>query len=178
MIEVLVAVLVLGAGVLGFAALQTRAMQSTGDSYLRSQAMAIAQDLAERVRLNRGGLATYVSATTDWPTTTPIANDTDLPGLLSACIATTSNAATLNCDAATMATFDMNEIRYRAATMLPAGLVNMRQCQTPAGGTTTPLNCIYVSWDGTQPTAGTSGQCVDSAGLYVGSPRCIMLEVL
>jgi hypothetical protein len=76
-----------------------------------------------------------------------------------------------------MAAFDVAEIRYRAATMLPAGLVNMRQCQTSVA-TTTPLNCIYVSWDGTLPTAGNTGQCVNSNGTYVGSPNCIMLEVL
>lgn len=170
LIEVMVAMAVLGIGVLGFAGLQARALQTTGDSYYRSQAMAIAQDLAERVRLNRGGLSTYVT-TSDWPTTMPVTSN------LSICIAT-STSSTLACDAATMAAFDMNEMRYRAATMLPGGLVNMRQCPTGATATTTPLNCVMVSWDGDLPTAGSAGQCVNADGLYNGSPNCVMLEVL
>lgn len=168
-IEVMAAVLVLAVGVLSFAGLQARALQATGDSYARSQAMAIAQDLAERFRLNRAAASTYVT-TTDWPITTPAQST------LSTCVATTSTA-TLTCSPTAMATFDMNEIRYRAATLLPAGLVNMRTCQS-AVATTMPLTCIYVSWDGTLPTAGASGQCATSAGTYAGSPNCIMLEVL
>lgn len=170
LIEVMVAIAVLGVGVLGFAGLQARALQASGESYYRSQAMAIAQDLAERVRLNREGLSTYVT-TSNWSFLTPMTSN------LSLCIPTTTSA-TVTCNAATMATFDMNEIRYRAATMLPSGLVNMRQCPTGAVISTTPLNCVMVSWDGDLPTAGTDGECVNDDGLYNGSPNCVMLEVL
>lgn len=52
--EVLVAVLVLGIGLLGVAALQARSMQFNHDAYLRSQATIIAQDIVDRMRMHRG----------------------------------------------------------------------------------------------------------------------------
>lgn len=161
MIEVLVAMLVLAVGVLGYAGLQVRAMQATGDSYARSQAMAIAHDLAERARLNRAVFSTY-AVSTSWPLT---GAPTTPP--------TTCQAN--SCTSASMATYDIAEVRYNAATLLPAGLVNMERCQ---GGVGMTLTCIYVSWDGGQPTAGAGGDCVDATGVYVSNPRCIMLEML
>lgn len=53
LIEVLVAVLVLGIGLLGFAALQLSAVSTGEEGYYRSQATLIAQDLADRMRANR-----------------------------------------------------------------------------------------------------------------------------
>lgn len=158
MVEVLVAVLVLAIGVLGYAGLQTRAMQSTGDAYVRAQAMAIAQDLAERVRMNRDVIATYRTPS-NWtasaiPTTAP------------------TSCQTANCNAATMATYDIDDIRYNAAALLPSGLVSMEVCQASS------MTCIYVAWNGISPTAGTTGRCVNDTGKLVSNPDCIMLEML
>lgn len=156
MMEVLVAMGVLAVGVLGFAALQVRASTATGESYFRSQAMAVAQDLAERVQANRGQRADYLVAAS-WAVTTPTVPAT-----------TCNNAA---CTAAQMATFDINQILYTANTQLPTGLVKMEACQA------SQATCIYVSWSGTQPTAGATGQCVNAAGSYVAGANCIMMEV-
>lgn len=157
MIEVMVAVLVLAVGVMGFAGLQSRAVQASGDSYYRTQAMSIAQDLAERMRVN-SSQKTYYLTTTLWPTTT----QTTIP---SACI----SAA---CTTQAMADYDAAIIRYNAQTLLPQGLVKVEQCKASA------VNCIYVSWDGTQPTAGTGGQCVDNNGKYLLGASCVMMEVM
>jgi type IV pilus assembly protein PilV len=163
LIEVLASVLVLAVGVMGFAALQLRAVQTSGDSYYRTQAMSIAQDLAERARSNSTVIATYVAAAT-WPTTA--VDQTQLDDCMVG-----------NCTPAQMVTFDAASVRFNAETLLPQGLVNMAACQGSA------LNCIYVSWDGLLPTAGAAGQCVDAAGIYKNPPpnkpaiSCIMLEV-
>lgn len=53
LIEVLVAVLVLAVGLLGLAGLQTMGLRATTGSYVRTQAIAVAQELAERMRLNK-----------------------------------------------------------------------------------------------------------------------------
>lgn len=169
LIEVLAAVMVLAIGVLGFVGLQVRAIQASSDAFYRTQAMAIAQDLAERVRINYGQLATY-KTTTQWPTT----------GLTSA----PTNCMTGTCSATDMVTFDSQSVRYSAQSLLPQGLVNMESCQ----GTTSNLSCIYVSWGGLLPTAGAGGQCVNSSGTYQPpsatatklSPviTCVMLEVM
>lgn len=163
LIEVLAAVLVLAVGVVGFAALQMRAVQTSGDSYYRTQAMSIAQDMAERARSNSTQMATYVAAAT-WPTT---AVDQTL---LDDCMIG-------NCTPLQMAAFDAASVRFNAETLLPQGLVNMQACAGSA------LNCIFVSWDGLQPSAGLAGECVDENGFYrAAAPgkaaiSCVMLEV-
>ena len=63
MMEVLVALLVLSIGVLGYAGLQLRALDSTDETYMRSQAMAIAQDAVERMMANPGASSVYETET-------------------------------------------------------------------------------------------------------------------
>ena len=53
MFEVLVALFVLAIGVLGFAALQLRAVDATIEANDKTLAMNVARDLAERIRINR-----------------------------------------------------------------------------------------------------------------------------
>lgn len=53
MIEVLIAVLILAVGLLGVAALQMTSVRSGAEGYLRSQATAIAEDFASRIRAGR-----------------------------------------------------------------------------------------------------------------------------
>lgn len=163
LVEVLAAVLILAVGVVGFAALQMRAVQTSGDSYYRTQAMSIAQDLAERTRANSTQMATY-TATATWPTTA--VDQTALDDCMVG-----------NCTPEQMAAFDAASVRFNAETLLPQGLVNMQACPASA------LNCIFVAWDGLLPTAGTAGQCVNDQGIYQNPPAnmplltCVMLEV-
>lgn len=60
MVEVLIAALILGVGMLGLMGLQTRALQYNQQAYLFSQATLLVQDLAERMRANRTVLDDYV----------------------------------------------------------------------------------------------------------------------
>ena len=53
LIEVLIAVLILAVGLLGTAALSLSSLQASQGASLRSQASALAADLAERIRANR-----------------------------------------------------------------------------------------------------------------------------
>jgi len=57
LIEVLVALLVLGIGLLGVAGLQSATLGLNHGSYLRSQATVLAQDVADRMRANPRGTA-------------------------------------------------------------------------------------------------------------------------
>lgn len=164
MMEILVSMLVLAIGVLGFAALQSRAVQASGDSYYRTQAMSIAQDLAERVRANPGQLSVYMTAS-KWPA------DNAAVTAPTACLSTA-------CTPAGMADNDIQAVRYNVQTLLPQGEIRMEQCQGSS------MNCVYVAWDGLKATAGTTGECVNDQGLYKAPPannpalNCLMLEVL
>ena len=59
LVEVLVAMVLLGVAVIGFVALQVRAVTATSESFNRSQAVSIAQDMSERMRANYGQIAAY-----------------------------------------------------------------------------------------------------------------------
>jgi type IV pilus modification protein PilV len=55
LIEVLIALAILSFGLLGVAALQVAGVRANGGAYYRSQAMALANDLTERIYANRVG---------------------------------------------------------------------------------------------------------------------------
>ncbi|ENW26250.1 type IV pilus modification protein PilV [Acinetobacter lwoffii NCTC 5866 = CIP 64.10 = NIPH 512] len=55
LVEVLVALILLSIGVLGFSMLQIRAMDASLDASKRIQAMNLARDLSERMRANKSG---------------------------------------------------------------------------------------------------------------------------
>lgn len=59
LIEILVSVLVLALGLLGLAALQANGLKNTQLAYNRSQAIHLAQDIADRIRANSEAVGTY-----------------------------------------------------------------------------------------------------------------------
>lgn len=153
LIEVLVALLLLSIGVMGFIGLQVRASSTGNEAFAKTQAMAIAQDLAERVRLNAKQLAVYTTAA-NWRQ----------GGDIAAC-------ETNRCTPAQVAQYDMDNAVNAAATLLPNGQVRMQQCPGSLA------NCVLVSWDDTNPTVGGGdADCVTLAGLYRNNATCVMME--
>ena len=59
LIEVLVAVLILGVGLLGMAALQGMSTKMTNNAQQRTQAVMLSGDILERIRANRPARAAY-----------------------------------------------------------------------------------------------------------------------
>jgi len=59
LIEVLIAVLVLSIGLLGLASLQANGLRSNFGAYARSQAVILANDMADRIRANPTATASY-----------------------------------------------------------------------------------------------------------------------
>lgn len=53
LIEVMVSVLILSVGLLGYVSLQAQSIKSNKSAYYRSQANILAQDISERMRTNR-----------------------------------------------------------------------------------------------------------------------------
>lgn len=191
MLEVLIAALILGIGVLGFASMQVRAINTTGQSHLRAQAAVLAADLAERARM--------VMMANDYPgcLAPPAATPEELrlcvraalvdlwataeappAGLPSAwaqadetCIFIGAfNGAALANRCATadvLARADMLEMRFLVDQLLPAGTLDLRACE--AGG---PLICIYVGWRGIE--AADDDECA----LGGDEPDCLAMRVL
>lgn len=147
LVEVLVALVLLSIAVLGFVALQIRAITASNEATMNVQATNIARDLAERMRMNRDGLAGYV-ANTD-----------------------TTNCATAFCSPEDMAKYDFRLVSSRATDL---GMrMNVLNCQ----GSTLVRKCIYVAWEGTTATNGTGSSDCTNGAAYVPNAKCIIMEV-
>lgn len=155
LIEVLVAMLVLSIGVLGFIALQYRAVEATLESTYRVQAINIARDLAERVRVNRGVIDTYMAEIEDPDEQT----------------ASTKNCFTENCTTAELADFDVAQVATRTRSV--GMTMNVIECQGNSDG----RNCVYVAWGDTSATDGTGeGDCTNSTA-YNPASTCLIMEL-
>jgi type IV pilus assembly protein PilV len=62
LVEVLVALIVLSIGMLGIAAMYVESLRASRSAILRTQAVALASDLADRIRANRAAGSTYTEA--------------------------------------------------------------------------------------------------------------------
>lgn len=154
LIEVLVALLILEVGILGFVALQYRAVEATSEAINRVQAINVARDLAERIRANRDGLPDYK---------TQIQTVANQAAAASDCMAD-------SCSAAEMADFDVSQVTAKAAIL--GMTMNMRTCSGNADG----RNCIYVAWGDTSATDGTgSGDCTNGTA-YQSTSTCVIME--
>lgn len=157
--EVLIAALILGIGVLGFAALQVRALDTTGVSHFRAQAAVLAAELSERVRMAVADRTTAQilaewAANTDIPTALPTGSNT--------CI---SNAAAVGgCTSTQLVAADVREMRFLAAQLLPAGNVDVRICDAASD-----LTCVFVAWRGQESVDCEAGD---------GNPDCLSVQVL
>ena len=128
LIEVLVAMLILAAGLLGLAGLQASGLRQSQNASFRSQATALAYDLADRIRANSGQIGTYLN---------PAA------ALNNNCL------LAAGCNSTTMANHDMAEWNAALNTM-PGGGAGFI-IQTAGAGTvadsTDDVFTISVNWD-------------------------------
>lgn len=153
MVEVLVALFILAIGVLGFSALQLRALQATAEATDRTTAMTIARDLTDRMRINRLGITDYVAAINNKQT------ETDCLG--------TSTSYVPACDVTKMAKYDATQILIRADN---AGqTIIMKQCD---GSSRT---CVYIAWGKTIITKDDLSTCMVN-GIYKPDAQCLVME--
>ena len=157
LVEVLVSLLILSIGLLGFIALQYQAVEATSESTYRIQAINLARDLAERVRVNRGALPAYEEEI----------------ATASKQMAFSKNCATTDCTANQMADFDVAQVVKKARDVGMS--VNLVGCS----GNNDGRNCVYVAWGDTAPTNGTTdgdGNCT-TATSYDPASTCLIMEV-
>lgn len=155
LMEVLVAMLVLAIGVLGFIALQYRAVEATSESGYRVQAVNVARDLAERVRINRGVIDTYMARMAD-----PEKQKTS-----------SKDCFTDNCTTTELAEFDVAQVVARARSV--GMTMNVITCQGNSDG----RNCVYIAWGDTSATNGSgTGDCTNSTA-YNPTSTCLIMEL-
>ena len=154
LMEVLVALLILAIGVLGFVALQYRAIEATSEGANRVQAINLARDLAEKIRVNRDALATYVN-------TTASTTITALPR---------PNCFNVYCSSTEKAAFDASLIKLSAQRV--GMTMNMFACPEIDNG----RRCIYVAWGDTSATDADGLNNCTTAGAYRDESTCVVME--
>ena len=164
MIEVLVALLIMGIGIMGFAALQLRSVETTTLTYSRSQAMAIARDTVERINSNpRAWPEGYDESASNWT-----AELGDAPP--ASCV---NVAAANKCSEAELASVDRYEVRSLAQQMLfNADMIVEEHC-----GDNNQVACVKIAWEGTTlEDCNPSGATVSSATQSDAAANCLILE--
>jgi type IV pilus assembly protein PilV len=127
MVEVLVALVVLTIGLLGIAALYLNSLQSGRTAIYRTQAVTLAADLADRIRMNRTAQAAYGSVFAD------------VEAVVGAC------DSTGGCSDADLASTDLFRWKATIAQLLPNGQGQVAVTLPIAGGE--PTNYVVtVRW--------------------------------
>ncbi len=106
MIEVLVTLVILMIGLLGIAGLMAQGQRTSFEAYQRQQALALASDMAERIKANRPGVdATLVTTTyaAAVPLATPAGTGTRYTALTTGTI---TNCMTTNCTTTDAVAYD------------------------------------------------------------------------
>lgn len=132
LVEVLIALLVLALGLLGLAALQNMGLRANYQSYERTQATILIDDMIDRMRANPAGV---------------VAGDYTLTPATGTAPAVTNNCETVSClTSSDMATYDKNRwITAIAGTATKPGLLAAGKGSIAAVAGTS-LYDITVSW--------------------------------
>lgn len=160
--EVLISIAILAIGVLGYVALQVRAVEASSESLNRAQAIFVLRGLAESIRANPAGQASYPAAINGFNAFSTTSTRPD-------CYNTTT------CTAANLATADAFDAA-RFANALGISLV-MANCP----GTGARRQCLFAGWGKTTFTVAGNGNvtytsCMSTAGIYVPQSTCLMME--
>ena len=120
LVESLVALVVISVGMIGIAALYGQGLRASGTALYRTQAVNLAADMADRIRVNRRGNASYGGAAAD-----------------SGCGA----GGGVDCTPAQMAAYDLFVWQGQVTAQLPGGVGVVQ-----FAGTTPPTYTIRVTW--------------------------------
>lgn len=180
LLEVLVSLLILMVGLLGIAGLMIKGQRASFEAYQRQQALALAQDMAERIRANRGAGPFYI--TTGLPS---MPGDGDL------------YAARQICDDGFICNQQRQLADYDLATwdgmLIGAsktkddgagnvtnigGLVNAYGCVEWNANVNQPVFVVSVAWQGDAPTnAPAASTCADTLYPDAALRRVVALNV-
>jgi len=166
MIEVLITMFILAVGLLGVVGLQARAEQAETDSYQRTQALILAQDMADRISANRTvafdtTTSPYVIATTA-PLGTGSAKDCSAPATTADIDLCAWSNALIGAAESYGGTCDTSAASTRGANCAGT-LLNARGCITSPA---THVYLIQVVWQGMTPGYAPPGSVLCGANDY------------
>ncbi|MDT0198386.1 MULTISPECIES: type IV pilus modification protein PilV [unclassified Acinetobacter] len=157
MVEVLVSLVLLAIGVLGYTALQLRAIEAGDEALVKSQATMLLRGLTESIRANPQGQSSYPAAVRTY-------TSQNAPSAPKSCLNTT-------CKPAQMATYEAYLVA-RAANQIGV-MITMNECP---GVNSIKRQCIFAAWENTLISSNNYSACMSSGGVYVANARCVMME--
>jgi len=170
LIEVLISMVIVAIGLLGLAGLQARAMNAEFESYQRSQAVLLANDMVERMRMSRtsyGKFKNVSSATTG----SGYLGTTGVGSFAVDCASTDAGDISLcEWDSLLTGTAETTGGSKVGAMIGARGCVTYDAATEIAGVADSGVFTVSVAWQGTQDTvASTSNLC--ATGLYGAEAR-------
>lgn len=151
LLEVLLALLLLSISIFGYSALQLRAMHAAREAGHYIDAVNLAKDLAERMRVNRRAAMQNV--------------------VLSTKSAAFPCVATMSCTAQALADYDFRQVSQKAQAL--AMHITISPCQN----TVIQRQCIYVAWRQAGAVQNQEIQACSQAAHYRPQARCVVMEV-
>ena len=135
LIEVMISLVILGIGILGFLVLQIRSLETVNDAYFRGQAIGIAQDVIERIKANQLGWPEEY-ASQEWGGDDAVSQPPCFKEIMPLDV-------TSGCEhPAEIAAYDHFEISNFLMVSLPSGVLVIQQ-PCDGGGA---AGCVRVSW--------------------------------
>ncbi len=185
LIEVMVALLLLTVAVLGYSALQGRAIKATNESFERSQSLVMMRNIAEKIHANPSAIATYAAQLNVAAVPTAPGNQCGLNGV----------AVTTLCTPAQLA--EAESYKVRADLQNYDFQIQMHPCPSTGGNGADPTSsimfsyCLISAWDDTTPTIGADEEtdCLtaqvaatediagQAGGNYYPAATCMMMEI-
>lgn len=160
LVEVLVAVLLLSVAVLGFSALQLRAISATDESLVRTQALSIVRGLAENMRTNPLQVDAYQTAINAADSSTVA--DNSCQNLTNACDPTEIAIKESNNTVAKLNEYDIS--------------IQMMTC--PGTAAFSEIKCVVAAWGDTEANMDDDDDkaCADGNGIYKSGSNCLIVE--
>ena len=162
LLEVMIALLIFGVGLLTVAALQTVSKRANYEAVQRTTASFLALDMLERMRVNKGRLNRYTQGNMELG-----GGQRGVPGTLCTSLADA-------CDGIDIANADLYEWEQRLDGVAEdqggnatGGLLSPTACLDGPGGGGTGVYTVAIAWRGvTELTDPTADDCGDDTGLY------------
>jgi type IV pilus assembly protein PilV len=172
LIEILVALALVAIGLLGLAQLIVKGQRASFEAYQRQQAVALANDMLEKLRTNRARAALYSAAA---PVATPLGEGTRFNDLVLGVI---TNCATTACTQDQLVPYDIaywdgllfgtTETTGAGANQV-GGIINARGCIETTVAAVAPSTLatyrITVTWQGNDETVAPVASACGN-GLY------------
>lgn len=170
MVEVVVSLLLLAVAILGFSAMQMRAVKATDETLIRSDAMVAVRNIAENMRLHptQAMKIKYLTAISRYGTAA--SHDAYASAI--------PDKPRVDC--AKSACTEEQQVQYTAhqAMKLAADnqmMLNAMQC--PGNSSELLRICLIASWGQTKPTVGGKDtDCISDLGAYNRGSSCVVLE--